>query len=400
MEEETAGPSVKVDINRVLSIDSTSRDLQTAYLITSLVLSVGCGLLLIFLVWKKESLQKPSYYLRCNLAVDDVIFTSVMIPIRIYALFQQDVFGKHLLCIGRTLVVPTCVLSMFGTYLLMAIDLYQFVCHPLHYHERVTTKRVGVSILTIRAFSLFLVAAPVAFGGLPKYGMPCQIDPENTVSISLININIIVLSSTILAIPMFYYRVFKEARKQQERDENRDLWVFQTKAFKMMLPHAIVLTVSVATTVFQVAITRAVISKEQMSQRALIVADHVSALLFLTLSSMANPIICSFRLPEFRRAIRELCGFPTNTPPAVSARRRDMEMAAITSRRQVAHATELVPAQSNTNGLKPAVEDIPSDQAQGQTTRGDEASTFHRTPCQCGRFKTTVAADSAGRCTC
>ncbi|XP_035665906.1 uncharacterized protein LOC118409144 [Branchiostoma floridae] len=283
---------------------------------------------------------------------------------------------------------------MFGTYLLMAIDLYHFVCHPLHYHERVTTKRVGVSILTIRAFSLFLGIAPVAFGGLPKYGMPCQIDPENIVSISLININILVLSSTILVIPMFYYRVFKEARKQQERDENRNLWVFQTKAFKTMLPYAIVLTVSVATTVFQVAITRAVISKEQMSQRALIVADHVSALLFLTLSSMANPIICSFRLPEFRRAIRELCGLPTNTPPAVPARRQgDMEMVAITSRRQVAQATELVPAQSNTNGLKPAAEVIPSDQAQRQTMQGEVSpgpSTENRAYAP---FQLTVRAD-------
>ncbi|KAI8520257.1 hypothetical protein Bbelb_000110 [Branchiostoma belcheri] len=93
MEEATDGSSVEDDTNHVLSVGSTSRDLQTAYPIISLVLSVGCGLLLIFLVWKKEYLQKPSHYLRCNLAVDDIVFTGCLIPVRIYALFRQDTSG-------------------------------------------------------------------------------------------------------------------------------------------------------------------------------------------------------------------------------------------------------------------------------------------------------------------
>ncbi|KAI8491830.1 hypothetical protein Bbelb_302030 [Branchiostoma belcheri] len=238
MEEETDGSPVEDGISHVLSIGSTSRDLQTAYLIISLVLSVGCGLLLIFLVWKKEYLQKPSHFLRCNLAVDDIIFSGYLIPVRINA-----------------------------------------------------------------------------------------------------------------------------------------LWVFQTKAFKVMVPHAIVLTASLITTLFRVATLRAVISEEQMSQCALIIAARVALLLYLTLSSMANPVIYSLQLPEFRRACRELCGWRTNAnPPAVPARRHrqdEVEMATVTGPRRGAPASELAPAQTSSEGtiIQPTAEFITSDQARKQTTQ-------------------------------
>ncbi|CAH1259023.1 ADRB2 [Branchiostoma lanceolatum] len=374
MEEETDGPSEEDGVNHVLSVSSTLRDLQTAYLVISLVLSVGCGLLLIFLVWKKENLQRPSNFLRCNLAVDDIVFTSCLIPFRIYALFQHDASGGPLWCSVRQLVAPPCLLSMYGTYLLMAVDLYYFVCDPLHYHDKVTTKRVVLGIVTVRVLSLVLGLVPAAFLGQPEYGLLCENEPANSVSSSTSSFRIfawLVFLLVALSIPMFYYRVFKEARRQQERDENRDLWVFQTRAFKTMAPHGIVWTVFVATAIFQLTVERA---KEQMSQYTLLIADHVSALLVLTLSSMANPIIYSFRLPDFRRAMKELCGRRTNQPELPSPRNRGMEMAAITGPGQGAPATESTPAPTSVEGPRPTAWDAPSGKAHKQMTQTNISS--------------------------
>ncbi|XP_035685663.1 adenosine receptor A2b-like [Branchiostoma floridae] len=370
MEEETDDMSGKDGNDHVLSLGSTFRDLQTAYLIISLVLSVGCGLLLIFLVWRKDYLQKPSHYLRCNLAVDDIIITSCLIPFRIYALFRLDVSGQHAWCSAVAVIVNPCLLSMSGTYLMMAIDLYYFVCDPLHYHDKVTTKRVVVGIVMIRAFSFLFGLGPTAFSGLPKYSLPCEIVPANSASFSAIfrNINLIVFLLVTFFTPTLYYRVFKEARRQQERDENRNLWIFQIKAFKMMVPQAGVWVISVATVIFRVALSQNVISKEQKSQYAVMVAEHVSILLFLTVSSIANPIIYSFRLREFRRACKELCALPTNTPPAVPApRHEDMEVAAITGPGPGEPATKLTQPHSSAEpeSLKPY------DQAERQTTQAD-----------------------------
>ncbi|KAI8520342.1 hypothetical protein Bbelb_000960 [Branchiostoma belcheri] len=378
MEEETKGSPVEGGKNHVLSLGSTSRDLQTAYLIISLVLSVGCGLLLIFLVWKKEYLQKPSHYLRCNLAVDDIIFTGCLIPVRVYALFRQDASGGQVWCSAEAVVAIAFGMSMYGTYIMMAVDLYYFVCHPLHYHDKVTTKRVVLGILAFRAFSLFGGLAPVAFSGLPEYNLRCEFDPANSTTLSGIfrSVNLVFLLLVVLSVLVIYWRIFKEARRQQERDENRDLWVFQTKAFKMMVPHATVLAASTATIGFRIAMARAVITEEQMSLRGLMIAERAAIVLYLTLSSVANPVIYSFRLPEFRRACRELCGLPTNlNPPAavVPARRHrqdDAETAAVTGPgRRGAPA----PAQTSSAGLiiRPTAENMPSDQAEKQAKQED-----------------------------
>ncbi|XP_019626358.1 PREDICTED: olfactory receptor 2T7-like [Branchiostoma belcheri] len=381
MEEDTDGSPVEDDMDHVLSIGSTSRDLQTAYLIISLVLSVGCGLLLIFLVWKKEYLQKPSHYLRCNLAVDDIVFTGCLIPVQIYALFRQDASGGQAYCSAEAVVAPVFGMSMYYTYLMISVDLYYFVCHPLHYHDKVTTKRVVLGILTSRAFSLLFGLAPVAFGGLPEYNQRCGREPANSTSLSAIfrNMTILLTLFVVLSVLVIYWRIFKEARRQQERDENRDLWVFQTKAFKVMVPHATILTASTATVVFRVAIWRAVITEEQMSQPALMIAERVAVLLVLTLSSVANPVIYSFRLPEFCRACRELCGLPTNAnPPPPAATRRhcqdDAEMAAVTRPgRRGAPASALAPAQTSSEVLivQPTAENMPPDQAEKQATQAD-----------------------------
>ncbi|KAI8498080.1 hypothetical protein Bbelb_240240 [Branchiostoma belcheri] len=375
MENETDGSPVEDGMNHVLSIGSTSRNLQTAYLIISLVLSVGCGLLLIFLVWKKEYLQKPSYYLRCNLAVDDIIFTGCQIPVRVYALFRQDASGRQVWCAAEGLVGPASLMSMCGTYLMMAVDLYYFVCDPLHYHDKVTTKRVVLGILVFRAFSILFGMAPLAFIG-QNYSR-CEMEPASSTPVATIFMimNLLFVVLVVVSVPVIYCRVMLEARRQQERDENRDLWLFQTKAFKVMLPHAIVWAASITTTAFHIATVPALNSEEQTSQPALIIAARVALLLYLTLSSMANPVIYSFRLPEFRRACRELCGWRTNAnPPAVPARRHrqdDVEMIAITGTgRRGAPVSKVAPAQTSSEGLIHQSTML-SDQAPKQTTQVD-----------------------------
>ncbi|XP_019624243.1 PREDICTED: G-protein coupled receptor 161-like [Branchiostoma belcheri] len=390
MEEENGSP-VEDGMNHVLSLGSTSRDLQTTYLIISLVLSVGCGLLLILLVWKKEYLRKPSHYLRCNLAVDDIIFTGCLIPIRINALFRQDTRGGQVWCAAEGLLGPVCFMSMYGTYLMMAVDLYYFVCDPLHYHDKVTTKRVILGIFAFRAFSIFFGIAFAAFVGLPKYSWRCEMvmDPSNSVLAILLCLGVLFSLLVALSILIIYCRVFKEARRQQERDENRDLWVFQIKAFKMMVPHVIVLTVSTTTASFYAAMLLAMVREEQMSQRALIIAERVTILLYLTLSSVANPLIYSFRLPELRRACKELCGWPNN-PPVVPARlhgQDGMGMATIIGPGHDAPATELAPAQTSAQGLimQPTAESVPTNQAQTQTTQVDMTSGLPPRPGHRGR---------------
>ncbi|XP_019641251.1 PREDICTED: olfactory receptor 6C65-like [Branchiostoma belcheri] len=310
------------EIHEIISNTPLSRGLQTAYLVISLVIAAGCNLLLIFLVWKTELLRKPRHYLRCNLALEDIIFTGCMIPSVIYLLFSDYVsISRHLTCV-EPLVVPMSTVSMFGTYLLMAIELYYFICHPLHYGTNVTTKRVFIGIVSVRAFALFFGVGPTVIKRLQNSddSLLCQLEPFNSTNPAAIFRNICGLSVVfaVLAILIIYYIVYKEARKQQERDEQRHLWLCQIKAFRKLAPHIVVLAVSVASYLFLVASGRAVLNGGEKVSTSRLITVVVANRIFLTVSSMVNPIIYSFRQPEFRRALRELCGLSnSNNIPLV-----------------------------------------------------------------------------------
>ncbi|CAH1256324.1 OR4A15 [Branchiostoma lanceolatum] len=297
-----------------------SRGLQTAYLLISLAVSASCGLLLIYLVWKKEYLRKPRHFLRCNLAIDDIIFTACIIATEICFLFSQDDRNDQRFCWVQILVVHPSTISMFGTYLLMGMELYYFICKPLHYNAEVTTKRVNIGIVAVRATAVIFGIGPVVAKRLQSSGdgLLCAPEPINSTSASAIFRSIsqagIVLA--VLAIFLLYYFVLKEARKQQERDENQNLWLCQTKAFKTMAPHVIVVIVSAATLAFVSASFRSLFNGDKKATASLLITAQVAKLLNITVSSMVNPIVYSFSRPEFRRALRELCGMPPDAPVA------------------------------------------------------------------------------------
>eukprot|EP00058_Branchiostoma_floridae_P011950 XP_002597438.1 hypothetical protein BRAFLDRAFT_80556 [Branchiostoma floridae] len=320
---------------RVLSNSTLSLGLQTAYLIISLVLAVGCSLLLIYLVCKKDFLQRPRHYLRCNLSIDDIIFTVFMIPTELCLLFSQDASVAQEACWVQMLTGRLSSSSMFGTYFLMAVELYYFICQPLHYHGKVTTKRVAFGILAVRAFALLFGAGSAIIqrlqnssGGLHL----CHVDPITSTSIAAIFSTIFYLGGalSLLVIITIYCLVFKEARKQQERDENRNLWLCQTKAFKTLAPHIIVLAVQLVSYIVMIALARVSFHEEEKGV-SLLITSQVAKLIYLTLSSVVNPIIYGFRHPEVRRALRELCGMTQNAHAAIAPppiqRGQDMEMA-------------------------------------------------------------------------
>ncbi|XP_019647140.1 PREDICTED: olfactory receptor 6C65-like [Branchiostoma belcheri] len=318
MEEEASG-SFDSMYNAFRSLEALnsrlSLGLQTVYLVLSLVVAVGCGLLLIYLVWKKEYLRKPRHYLRCNLAVDDIIFTTCIITTEICFLFSQDDTNDQQFCMVQVLVVHPSTICMFGTYLLMAIELYYFICKPLHYNGEVTTKRVAIGIVAVRAIAMIFGFGPLVVKRLQSSGdsLRCGPEPIGSTSASAVFRSVgqggIVLA--VLVIFLLYFFVLKEARKQQERDEHRNLWLCQTKAFRTMAPHAIVVIVSAATLAFVSASFRSLFNGDgRKAAASLLLTAQVAKLLNITVSSMVNPIVYSFGRPEFRRALRELCSRP------------------------------------------------------------------------------------------
>ncbi|CAH1267440.1 OR51B5 [Branchiostoma lanceolatum] len=308
--------------------------LQTAYLIISLVVAVGCSLVLIYLVYRKEYLQRACNYLRCSLAAYDIIFMCCMVPTEIYILFQTHDSNSQTACWVKKQLFRWLGIAMSGTYLLMAIELYYYICHPLHYHQKVTTKRVVISTLVVMVFSLLLRVVYIILESLqnPDTTSQCSLEYADITGPAAVIQNIMTGAAILAFLLIFisYFLVFKEAKKQQERDENHNLWLYQTRAFKKLAPHAITLAVWVGTIIMLVTVSHQ--NEKQGASFPLRIATRVAVLLYATLSSMVNPIVYSFRMPNFRRALRETFGWPGNTPAALAPppddqQRQDVEMA-------------------------------------------------------------------------
>ncbi|XP_066270938.1 olfactory receptor 14I1-like [Branchiostoma lanceolatum] len=287
MADQQGGSQDSDEADITVSLGPASPGLQTAYLVISLIVILAANSLLILLVCTKDHLRQPRYYLRFHLAANDIFYTAVLIPKHIRDILEDDTLRYRPTCGTERTVTDSVMLSAYGVYLLMAVDIYYFICYPLQYRNKITTWR----------------AVPLILVGQPDEDISCLMMIRSfPPALAMKVFGIVALVIGVMVIVGLYYIVLKEAKRQQERDEQRPVKVYKTKGFKTMAPHAIVLVVSVVTSVFLA------ISKNAEPSEVVVIVQQIAILLYLTVSPMLNPIIYSLRLPEFRRALGEMCG--------------------------------------------------------------------------------------------
>ncbi|XP_066264885.1 olfactory receptor 2D2-like [Branchiostoma lanceolatum] len=292
--------------------DPLSRGFQIAYLVIIVALSVVCGLLVIVLVWKKEYLQKPCHYLRCNLAVDDVLFTGLCVPTVIHNISQGYNSASFTLCRLEGAFTLGVLLSKTCTYLLMAMDVYYFVIHPLHYNDKVTTRRVVLAVTAARVLTFAVATTSIAVGGSGNVRDASDVlvclpgndsSPRNTV-LAILIVVVPIAVFVVLAVGFLYYRVLQEARQQQDRDENRHLQLHETQAFRALAPHFTVVLVFVGTAIVSFIFARA--AQAEGASVYLSAARRVALLLNLSLSYITDSVVYSLKKADFRRAMGEV----------------------------------------------------------------------------------------------
>lgn len=151
--------TVSTDILEVQGFDISP---QLTYPLFFLLLFVYFTLLfsnigVLLLIISQKSLHQPMYFLFCNLSVNDLIGNTVLLPQLMAHILATERFITYKQCVVQAFQSHTFGSASHMILIIMAIDRYVAICHPLRYSSIMTTRTVvglsaaawGVSVLLV-----------------------------------------------------------------------------------------------------------------------------------------------------------------------------------------------------------------------------------------------------------
>ncbi|KAF0030043.1 hypothetical protein F2P81_016774 [Scophthalmus maximus] len=121
----------------------------------SLLLS-NIGVLVLIIT--EKSLHQPMYILFCNLPVNDLIGNTVLLPQLMAHVISTERYITYNQCVVQAFHSHTFGSAAHMILVIMAIDRYVAICHPLRYHSIMTTRTVIGLSATAWGVSLVLVS--------------------------------------------------------------------------------------------------------------------------------------------------------------------------------------------------------------------------------------------------
>ena len=114
------------------------------------------------LIITEKSLHQPMYFLFCNLSVNDLIGNTVLLPRLMTHIISTERFITYNQCVAQAFHSHTFGSAAHMILIIMAIDRYVAICHPLRYSSIMTTRTViGLSA---SAWGVSLVLVSVLIG--------------------------------------------------------------------------------------------------------------------------------------------------------------------------------------------------------------------------------------------
>ncbi|XP_063349683.1 olfactory receptor 8G17-like [Pelmatolapia mariae] len=151
--------TVSIDILEVQGFDISP---ELTYPLFFLLLFVYFTLLfsnigVLLLIISQKSLHQPMYFLFCNLSVNDLIGNTVLLPQLMAHILATERFITYKQCVVQAFQSHTFGSASHMILIIMAIDRYVAICHPLRYSSIMTTRTVvglsaaawGVSVVLV-----------------------------------------------------------------------------------------------------------------------------------------------------------------------------------------------------------------------------------------------------------
>ncbi|KAK7883337.1 hypothetical protein WMY93_029511 [Mugilogobius chulae] len=129
-------------------------------LIYSSLLVSNVGVLLI--IFSDRSLHQPMYLLFCNLPLNDLIGNTVLLPRLMMHIVSGERYISYQQCVAQAFYSHTFGSASHMILIIMAIDRYVAICHPLKYCAIMTGRTV--TWLSVAAWGISIVLVSVLIG--------------------------------------------------------------------------------------------------------------------------------------------------------------------------------------------------------------------------------------------
>lgn len=294
-----------------------------AHIVTSVLNSVSCitatggNGIVILAVWKTPVLHTPSNVFLCCLALSDLTVGLIAQPSFVIHKIGELLHDYSMYCTTRILIeslgyitAGTSVLTMTG----IGIERYLALHLHLRYKEIVTTKRILIAVSFIWVFFVLLAASRFWVANDSIF---------NNIAIPVIFAS---LAFTFLA----YMRVLKYVRrhetqiKDQANFEAADHCPVNYRLSRIIRYKKSTLTMVLIVGIFVLCYipflcVKIVHRVEGYTTRVKTAYLYASTIVFL--NSSFNPVVYCWRIPDIRRAVKEVCSrcFREKSPVIVVA---------------------------------------------------------------------------------
>ena len=276
--------------------------------------------LVIVAVATRHRLQSKSNVLVAWVAGADLlnglVIQDIVIAVELTRIFSDGPFCR-LEKASSVALIGSFFLSL-SNFVLISIDRYISIKHPLRYTTIVTKQRIKTGLCVAWAIGLIVtiheVTLAVIDSGTDLYFLYMRV--HSPILSILVLVAIVVIGYT-------YCYIFSESRRQKKRLQTEQLPAEEAKRLKKENKAANTLTLILATLVITYIPTTVLVFFLAYSEQ--ILEPHILAVIsswVVTLSllgSLCNPIIFFWRVTKMRHAILEIlhCRQPENSPPPI-----------------------------------------------------------------------------------
>ncbi|XP_067371932.1 olfactory receptor 4B13-like [Channa argus] len=264
---------------------------------------ISANVVIILTVCLDKSLHQPMYIFICCLCLNSLYGSAGFFPRFLMDLLSDTHFISRPLCFIQIYIINTYKGHELNILTVMAYDRFVAICQPLHYHSKMTFRKVLYLLVFIVLYPacmlghLFYEFSHLPLCGYKVHRIFCtswSIIQLSCVETAVLNVTGQFFGATLIFIPLFfvlytYLRILLVCRKSSSK--------FRGKALQTCLPHMVTF-VNFCISVF-CEVSLSLYKVDEVNTFVIVVVS----LEFLLIPPINNPLVYGLNLPQIRGVI-------------------------------------------------------------------------------------------------